>query len=45
MKAFLHTLQLHEPFRIAHGTSASRQVLRIEQEGHIAEAPLVPYYG
>jgi L-alanine-DL-glutamate epimerase-like enolase superfamily enzyme len=45
MKAFLHTLQLHEPFRIAHGTSASRQVLRIEQKGHIAEAPFVPYYG
>ncbi len=41
----LKILHLVEPFRIAHGTSASRQVLRITKEGHTTEAPFVPYYG
>lgn len=45
MVATLHTLQLAEPFRIAHGTSATRQVLRVCQGERIAEAPFVPYYG
>jgi L-alanine-DL-glutamate epimerase-like enolase superfamily enzyme len=41
----IKTLQLKEPFRIAHGTSASRQVLRISDGTHVTEAPFVPYYG
>ncbi len=41
----LKTLHLIEPFRIAHGTSATRQVLRVTESGHTAEAPFVPYYG
>jgi len=41
----LRTLHLNEPFRIAHGTSATRQVLRISEGGHTTEAPFVPYYG
>lgn len=45
MHAALHTLQLTEPFRIAHGTSATRQVLRVSEGERIAEAPFVPYYG
>lgn len=45
MHAALHTLQLNEPFRIAHGTSATRQVLRVSEGGRVAEAPFVPYYG
>jgi len=45
MPATLHTLTLIEPFRIAHGTSAARTVLRVEHEGFVAEAPFVPYYG
>lgn len=45
MFASLHTLHLTEPFRIAHGTSATRQVLRVSEGERIAEAPFVPYYG
>lgn len=45
MHPSLKTLHLVEPFRIAHGTSATRQVLRLEENGHTTEAPFVPYYG
>lgn len=45
MLASLRTLHLLEPFRIAHGTSATRQVLRLAEGGHTTEAPFVPYYG
>lgn len=45
MHPALKTLQLVEPFRIAHGTSATRQVLRITENSHTTEAPFVPYYG
>jgi hypothetical protein len=45
MSAALHPLILSEPFRIAHGTSATRTVLRVTRDGHTAEAPFVPYYG
>ena len=45
MNATLHTLQLREPFHIAHGSSSSRQVLRVQEGDRIAEAPFVPYYG
>jgi L-Ala-D/L-Glu epimerase len=42
------TLSLIEPFRIAHGSSAKRQVLRLYARGHgieaVGEAPFVPYY-
>ncbi|MBB5031683.1 enolase C-terminal domain-like protein [Prosthecobacter vanneervenii] len=41
----LKTLQLIEPFRIAHGTSATRQVLRATNGTLVTEAPFVPYYG
>lgn len=45
MDASLRTLYLREPFRIAHGTSSERTVLRLESGGRVAEAPFVPYYG
>jgi L-alanine-DL-glutamate epimerase-like enolase superfamily enzyme len=45
MKAWLHNLHLRVPFRIAHGVSSTRQVLRLQEGDHIAEAPFVPYYG
>jgi L-alanine-DL-glutamate epimerase-like enolase superfamily enzyme len=45
MSATLHSLALSEPFRIAHGSSESRTVLRVSLDGHVAEAPFVPYYG
>lgn len=45
MKAWLHILHLRVPFRIAHGVSSTRQVLRLQEGDHIAEAPFVPYYG
>mgnify|MGYP001161524226 CR=1 FL=1 len=45
MRCTLHQLELFEPFHIAHGSSSSRQVLRICEGGSIAEAPFVPYYG
>lgn len=45
MSATLHSLPLSEPFRIAHGCSATRTVLRVSREGRTAEAPFVPYYG
>jgi L-alanine-DL-glutamate epimerase-like enolase superfamily enzyme len=43
MKASLHTLHLRAPFRIAHGVSSTRQVLRLQEAGHVSEAPFVPY--
>ena len=45
MNVALKTFDLADPFRIAHGTSTQRQVLRITQGHHTAEAPFVPYYG
>lgn len=46
--AELKTLQLVEPFRIAHGKSAERRVVRVtaRRDGidAIGEAPFVPYY-
>ena len=48
MRVEIKTLQLVEPFRIAHGASAQRQVLRVFLESGglmgIGEAPFVPYY-
>ncbi|WP_395738674.1 enolase C-terminal domain-like protein [Prosthecobacter sp.] len=41
----IKTLHLVEPFRIAHGTSATRQVLRAANGDRVTEAPFVPYYG
>ncbi len=41
----IKTLHLNEPFRIAHGTSATRQVLRASDGERVTEAPFVPYYG
>lgn len=38
------TLQLTEPFRIAHGTSAERRVVRVHFGGGLGEAPFIPYY-
>lgn len=43
--AEIKTLHLTEPFRIAHGVSTERQVLRLRWGGAIGEAPFVPYYG
>lgn len=40
----LKTLHLTEPFRIAHGSSSTRQVLRVHENGCVGEAPFVPYY-
>jgi L-alanine-DL-glutamate epimerase-like enolase superfamily enzyme len=44
----LTTLKLTEPFRIAHGASAERLVLRVSGEADgiqaFGEAPFVPYY-
>jgi len=37
-------LRLREPFRIAHGISSERVVLRFHSGGAIGEAPFVPYY-
>lgn len=44
MTASLRTLYLQVPFRIAHGVSSTRQVLRLQEADHIAEAPFAPYY-
>lgn len=44
MDCELITLQLTEPFCIAHGTSTERTALRLTHDGVIAEAPFVPYY-
>ncbi len=41
----IKTLHLIEPFRIAHGTSSTRQVLRVSNGELVTEAPFVPYYG
>jgi L-alanine-DL-glutamate epimerase-like enolase superfamily enzyme len=40
----LKTLQLTEPFRIAHGASTERTVVRVRQGQGIGEASFVPYY-
>ncbi len=46
--AELKTLRLTEPFRIGHGTSTQRQMLRVHatRDGitAVGEAPFVPYY-
>ena len=42
--AQLHTLQLREPFRIAHGTSTERQMVRAMAGTAKGDAPFVPYY-
>ena len=44
MTAEIKTLKLIEPFRIAHGTSDERRVLRVYHGPHLGEAPFVPYY-
>lgn len=40
----LKTLRLSEPFRIAHGSSDERTVLRLRCGSAVGEAPFVPYY-
>jgi L-Ala-D/L-Glu epimerase len=42
--AELRRLVLSQPFRIAHGASSERLVLRLRQGEGIGEAPFVPYY-
>jgi len=42
--AELCTLRLSSPFRIAHGASSERQMLRVRACGGYGEAPFVPYY-
>ncbi len=44
LRVELKTLHLTEPFRIAHGTSNERTVLRVHQGDAVGEAPFVPYY-
>lgn len=44
LRAELKTLRLNEPFRIAHGTSNERTVLRVHHGDAVGEAPFVPYY-
>lgn len=44
LRVELRTLRLTEPFRIAHGTSDERTVLRVRQGDAVGEAPFVPYY-
>jgi L-alanine-DL-glutamate epimerase-like enolase superfamily enzyme len=41
----LKTLRLTEPFRIAHGTSTERIMMRVRRGAALGEAPFVPYYG
>lgn len=43
-EAELKTLHLSEPFRIAHGASSLRQVLRLHEGAAVGEAPFPPYY-
>lgn len=40
----LKTLHLTTPFRIAHGSSSTRQVVRVREGESVGEAPFVPYY-
>jgi L-Ala-D/L-Glu epimerase / N-acetyl-D-glutamate racemase len=40
----LKTLRLREPFRIAHGATSERLVVRVRHGEAIGEAPFVPYY-
>jgi len=40
----LKTLHLTEPFRIAHGVSSTRTVVRVREGDAVGEAPFVPYY-
>lgn len=44
IKARLQTLQLREPFRIAHGVSTERRMVRMYAGTAVGEAPFVPYY-
>lgn len=43
-KVSLLRLRLAKPFRIAHGSSSERVVLRIRWKNALGEAPFVPYY-
>lgn len=45
LEAELKTLHLTTPFRIAHGASSTRQVVRVRDGNAVGEAPFVPYYG
>ncbi len=38
------TVTLSEPFRIAHGATSQREILRVRWAGGVGEAPFVPYY-
>jgi L-Ala-D/L-Glu epimerase len=44
LHAEIKTLRLTSPFRIAHGVSSERQVLRLSYGDAVGEAPFVPYY-
>ena len=44
LQSAIKTLHLKEPFRIAHGSSDERRVLRVAWGDAIGEAPFVPYY-
>ncbi len=44
LRADLKVLRLTEAFRIAHGVSQERTVLRVFWDGAVGEAPFVPYY-
>jgi L-alanine-DL-glutamate epimerase-like enolase superfamily enzyme len=44
LHAEVKTLHLTTPFRIAHGVSSERQVLRVSYGKAMGEAPFVPYY-
>ncbi len=44
LRAEMRTLRLFSPFRIAHGASSERQMLRVWACGGFGEAPFVPYY-
>jgi L-Ala-D/L-Glu epimerase len=44
LRAELKTLHLSEPFRIAHGASSVRQILRLYEGEAVGESPFPPYY-
>ena len=44
LHAEIKTLHLTVPFRISHGVSSERQVLRVSFGDAVGEAPFVPYY-
>lgn len=45
LQAEVITVALSEPFRIAHGATSHRQLVRVRWGPGAAEGPLVPYYG